>query len=599
MLCVIIFFTVATRTEKHTTFEVFFVFFAARHYSLRVDMTAAIHVAQNASQHREQRRQVLSSIALALSYARTLAVALPCTLGKSHSEDAASNDHELCVMQLHNHLHKRYALMRDVATTLETALPFAARTASRRTLRGITVLRDTLRTSIMHLARWRIEDGCHACSPALVRCCGSSAHGWDAIARAFTLEAIAFEYIGRRRRREMWNEMSFTERDLHELVHPRTGVLVCVRTPVHRWSEKMVITQVRAVSQRFNHLRGIAHRRLLRVALTKLLRQCELRAYALLYAGTFHTRLHVPPTQSDKGLLSGDFAGQITCTPANNCGMSNVSSSGTWCERMAWSLARCCTKVSNVIYVTHRLCRGRVRSFASMARACAPEQGDMHAAAAMFSRTAEHRMVDMLNADQLQAQIVDSLYPSVVGFDAPARKDTTSQDQSRDADIWSSAASIAPSAVRKWMTSYARVSRRALFIDSAMRRAVPDLYELGVVHTFEVATRRDGQNAAGFLPSFFVRVDEAQSCFSTMREMESLKAPIVVKVGASYAAAVPGRNITVACDSAAEAIVAWAYFMRASQWRIDRIDFSSLYEPIIENWCSGKEYEEETEVARA
>lgn len=530
--------------------------------------------------------QLSTAIRLALDDAKRVARPLPSTVLVDVDD---TEGHEALVLKLHAELHERYAALESVCDRLCRIEQVILQQPLGQFVRAVGEIKDALVQALRRYTWWRLEDGCYAKSPSMVRCCGSSAHGWDSMSRVYTLEAMIFSIIGRARRARQWKTVQFTQEDMRVLAHPRTNVLVCDHIPVRIWSSKMVTLQLRSLAQRFNQLRDLPKRKRLRNALMKLNRQCELRGYSIVYACTHHKRLQEMPVHSDDGLLSGSFTGQIICTPQNNCGMSNVGSAGTWTERFTWSTARCASKSANVLFWAHRFCRGRHVSMSHvLGKNKESDDDDRRRRVRNFRESARANVRALLDADQLQGQVIASVYPSVVGFDAPVRKDNASQDTSREADIWTAAQAVAPSAQRKWFASYLRVTKSETFWDSALSRAVPDLRALCVCHAFEISTRRDGRNAAGFLRSFFVRADEAQSCFATIREVERLGVPIVAKVGGSYAAVALGQGFYVACDDMCEAIIAWSELMRAKRWRVDRLDFSQTYEPVLKQWCSSK-----------
>lgn len=449
--------------------------------------------------------------------------------------------------------------------------------------------RDKCRHALSNYARWRVGDGCYRCSPSLTKCCGGTAHGWDAICRVFLLESMMFDLIGPERRLRLWRLAAFTKEDLIILTDRRVSVLMSTRIPLWKWSSHMVIMQVRSISQRLNHIEGMAKDGRMRAALSKLVRQCEMRAYALVNASCNYPDLHQKSTHQGEGLLSGKFVGKIVCTPQNNCGMSTVSSFGTWTDRFVWSFSRCSTKVSNILLWADKLIPADAVDTSSM---CTKEAlgVDFKARVQRFRESALERTVALLDADQLQEQVVASLYPSIVGVDSAVRKMELIQDPRRNSDVWASALAIAPSGLSKWMVSYVRIKRRDFYIESHHAKAMPDIKQLAFLHAFEISTKRDGRNSAGFLSSFILRTEEIQAHSSTLREMSSLSVPVICKIGADYIVSIAGKQVAIFCEDACEALVTWSMIMESMfDWKIQGIDFSSIYAPLFRTWCKDGE----------
>jgi hypothetical protein len=394
---------------------------------------------------------------------------------------------------------------------------------------------------------------------------------------------MLFDLIGPDRRMEMWRRIAFTKQDLKVLTDRNVSVLMNIETPVWKWSTHMIIMQVRSVSQRINQIEGISRTEGIRIALSKLVRQCELRAYALVSIACDYPDLQEKSTHQGEGLLSGRFVGKIICTPQNNCGMSTVSSFGTWTDRFVWSFARCSSKVSNVLVWVDKL----IPYNSVGASQCSRVLGsDFRRRVRNFRETAVEKTTALLDADQLQEQVMSSLYPSVVGVDAPVRKMELIQDPRRNSDIWASSKAIAPSSLSKWMISYVRIKRRDFYLESHHAKAMPDIKQLAFLHAFEVSSRRDGRNSAGFLSSFILRTEEIQAHSATFKEMMSLSVPLICKVGADYVVLVANKDVAIYCEDACEALVTWSVLMKSMfDWKVQGMDFSSIYEPLFKAWC--------------
>lgn len=451
----------------------------------------------------------------------------------------------------------------------------------------IATQRDSAVRQMQLYNDWRIKDGHYQDSPATTKCSGGSAHGWEPITRVFIMEALLFDFIGRRRRTDMWKEYEFKRADIAELTAHGQEVLIQKSETISRWSARMVMLQLRALSQRFNHMANLTTNVALRIAIRKLLNQCRLRSYRLIEIGCRCPEVQKPASQKGDGLMSGKFTGCIVCTPQNNCGMSTISSSGSWLNNFSKSVARCITKISNVF--------AWVDVFAPVGGRCkvaseiSPDimGPDWSAKVRNFRRKAESIATHILDADQLQDQVIRSICPSIIGVDCTVRGDDADLAAGSQG-IWDTSNRIAHTACSVWLDSYLRYQRGDYFLSSSLSKAFPDMEAACIAHAFEISSRRDGKNTFGFLETFFVRPEEAQNIRDTIiRDMASHTTPFIAKIGAQYVVAFAGRDFSIACRDMCEAIVTWAIcFERAKKWtlKLNGINFESIYKPIIDEW---------------
>lgn len=369
-------------------------------------------------------------------------------------------------------------------------------------------------------------------------------------------------------------------------------MLLDATTPVSRWSAHLTMRQLAAVSARFNHTRGLATDMTLRNAVAKLVAQCRLRVYRIIEVGCRCPEVRQKETRQSDGLLSGKFTGRITCTPQNNCGLSTVASSSTWLDSLTKRAARVLTKIENVMLWVDELCplaEGRCWRAAAM-------KGDILGAdwalrVRGFRESAVKHVTKILDADQLQPQLIRSIAPSILGIDCAVRQEDAETEAAASREIWEAAERLVPGPCSVWLNAFLKYQRADYVLESPLSAAFPDIREACVAHAFEIATRRDGRNTFGFLETFFVRPEEAQNVRSTLRGMADHSAPMIVKIGAEYVVKFAGRPLCLACEDMSEAIVTWAVcFKRSQDWRLGStgIDLTGVYEPVLAEWCAAE-----------
>lgn len=499
--------------------------------------------------------------------------------------DATNTEqHASASIAIHAAIRNHWRHWSAAANAMDDLVDLCVQHNSAKALRNVRRFRDKCARYMSYYLSWRVNDGCYRNSPASIKCCGGNSHGWDAVSRVFVVESILYDLMGPVRQQRLWDNLKMNSDDVRILMRNGVSILLKNNAPVGRWSARMIMMQLRSTSQRINHIHHLATDVRLRNAISKLTRQCELRAYALVCKSMDYEELQQKSTHEGEGLLSGRFVGKIVCTPQNNCGMSTVSSFGTWTDQFVWSFSRCASKISNVLMWINKLIpEVCVRVKEDNSNALGEE---FHERLATFKETAVEKVHMLLGADQLQEQVVNSLYPSIIGVDASVRKIEIIQDPRNNNDVWASAKAIAPTNISKWIDSYVRVMRGDFYLEGPICKEFPDIREFCVLHAFEICTRRDGRNSSGFLSTFFIRTEEIQAHMATFREMEALSVPIVCKIGADYIVSLCGRDVAVVCDDACEALMAWSVCMeKMCAWKVSDLDFSHVYAPIFEEWC--------------
>ena len=525
------------------------------------------------------------------SYKKELA---PLTCTDKVDVDNAE-EYKKIVLVLHAAVERHLNFWEKQCDFVCQSIEMCVKTRSIKLVKSLCFALDGATQAIKNYAEWRRMDGCYRNSPSTVRCIGGHCHGCDSISKVFMIETMLYDMIGKKRRMSLWVELDFDRKEMEAMIGGDGGnvvygtrgcILMNTKTPVRKWSFRMVLLQLESISQRINNIKGLGTNVPMRRALFKLIKQCDLRMYCILSEALNYPNLQKKSTQEGNGLMSGNFTGEIKCTPQNNCGMSTIAPLGTWTDRLMWTFSRSSTKILNVIMWIDNMISDRMMSVRNGTNSSDIFGDDYEERLTNFRRSALDNVDMFLNSGQLQNQVAESLYPTIVGVDASVRRIDISQNFGDENDTWSAAKSIAPANVTKWMDSFLLQKRADFFLHSEHVKYMRDIREFAIIHTFEISCSRDGLNAAGFASSFLMRPEEIQAHNSTLSEMISMGVPIICKTGADYIVALCGNKTSIECEDACEALLVWSICMdKICNWKVKKIGFSHVYMSIVDRWC--------------
>lgn len=445
-------------------------------------------------------------------------------------------------------------------------------------------IKQLMKQKLSMYSEWRLNDGCFIGSPATIKCCAGHAHGWTAIDRVYVLESIIFLNLNYHTKKKMIDKVKLTKEEVSSLVDKKHHILLHTETPIHQWSARMMMLQLRLISQRWNHLRDIARDPHFRNGMKKLLIQLQYRSFILIGKGIHNQELQTQKSIADEGVLSANFNGKIICTPQTNCGMSSIVSKGSWLENLVLSCSKIITKIYNCLISLDRLCP--IRSCITIER-FQEKQSLSHGLSLMMLRMKKmmaEKSSELIGSGQIQEQLAASLCVSLVGIDVMARKtDAFGAGDEAEYNHFVKARNISPTGMCLWLDSYLKHQDQKYIINSELTHILRDMREIAILHTFETISKKEGNNDMGFMRKFFMRLENVSDYQDLVySDMAQYTVPFILKVGSNYVVCQASKMTTVFCKSAAEALAIWAIFMdKFKQWKIGNINFGSIYKPIF------------------
>lgn len=431
---------------------------------------------------------------------------------------------------------------------------------------------------------WRLNDGCFVGSPAMNKCCAGHAHGWTAIDRIYVLESLIFLNMNYHTKKKMIDAVKLSKEELSSLIDKKHHVLIHTETPIHQWSARMIMLQMRLISQRWNHLRNVALDVHFRSGMKKLLIQLKYRSFVLIGKGIHNKDLQMQNSIADEGVLSANFNGKIICTPQTNCGMSSIVSKGSWLDNLVLSCSKIVTKLQSCMISLDRLCP--VKSCITIER-FQDRSAVAHGFGLLLMRMKKMMMeksTELIDSGQIQEQLAFSLCVSLVGIDVMSRKtDSFGTGDESEYNYFVKARNVAPTGMCLWLDSYLKHQDKKYIIESELAHILRDMREIAILHTFETISKKEGNNDMGFMRKFFIRL-ESVSDYSALvfEDMVQYTIPFILKVGSNYVVCQASKETTVFCKTAHEAVSVWAMFMdRLKRWKIGNINFGSIYRPIF------------------
>lgn len=497
---------------------------------------------------------------------------------------------------------------------------------------------------IKEFADWRYDDGCNLKGPVSSKCTGGHSHGYDSLSRVFLMEAMLYDVLSYRYQMKMKRE--FDIKTVREIRDHKTGhiistvckdektnmlmrhkLLVHCFKPIHRWEIRLCLLELRNISHRFNFITELMKTKNnegqnLRQGIINVIRSIELRAYKIIRASLDHPVLHERSSSKAGGIGSKDFNGSIVCTPANNYGFSLISSSGSWFDTMLWRVSRTSTKLLHLMRWLDRICPLSVRShsesssglqnygcrnFYEVCKVLLPQSSKqasdksfqlrMRRYVKNFNSRVREQAILLLNSKQIQSQLTAWIWCTLAGVDADIKRGEVAMNSisEKDYTIWKISKEVITRAVNSWSQLYLRIAPPAYWLNSLMSQSIPDFINAFAINVFEIATKRDNRNSAGFIPTFFVRLDSVSSVrYIIEHDLNQCKLPFIMKVGADYACVWndydPNTGIgsctTIECKTMSEAIICWAlYIQKTLKWCVQDLNLESIYKPILNDWC--------------
>jgi len=425
-----------------------------------------------------------------------------------------------------------------------------------------------------------------------IKCCAGYAHGWDLINRIFSLESLIFTNLYYDTRKKYISKTQLDTDEISILMHKNVSLLIFSKKPIHQWSAKMVQLQLKVISLKWNHIKGLATNGVLRSSLFKLLHLCQLRLYVLIENGVLDPELQKPFEGLQEGIMSENFKGKIICTPQNNCGMNSVTSKNSWIVNLILSMSRLLTKLQNTLYLIDKIIPlSCVVPASRMLQRKTKESVKLYQKFTNFDQIITKEAEEMLDTGQMQKVLSWSICPSIIGIDVLSRSSdiygSASQD---DFDFWSKSRNIAPTGIGIWMDSYLQEQKKDYILYSSLTDILYDIKDLTILNTFDIFSKKDGRNDMGFLRKFVIRIEHLQNCYDLVfKDMHDYNIPLIVKVGADYVSLISKKKIYIACDSASQSIIMWAELLkRVNQWKIRDINLRVIYKNLFKiNHLSG------------
>jgi len=491
-------------------------------------------------------------------------------------------------VEIHICVKKQWAILTKYCASLQKMMLAAVNLNSTILAKRIGGELDELKKRIPTFSGWRWEDGMFLKSPAVIKCCGGYAHGWDSINRVFIMESMMFDTIGKERQDELFKEVSFKKKEEVEALL-KNSLLVENRKPIKEWDTRTIFLQLRAICQRWNHISSLAYDKHLRKALFYMVSQIELRSYQIVRSALDYPELLKKESSKEGGLESKTFDGRIVCTPNNNYGMSIISSSGSWLDKTIWRISRTTSKIMSLLIWLEKLVPvDDVILLKDIKEDMFGKTWEKDIE--RFRKSAHKYCNELIESKQIQNSISKSIYPSIVGLDSDIRQGEFSMNSlsEKNCSIWATSSAMVHRPCDLWIKTYLRIAKSDYYLSSKMSEGFPDLESICVFHSFESATKRDNRNSFGFLDTFFARLECAsQKRYTLTKDMKNGKVPYIMKVGAEYCVITSYKTgLVILCENAVEAIMTWcALLEKLNHWFIaDDCNVENIYKPIFYGW---------------
>jgi hypothetical protein len=445
-------------------------------------------------------------------------------------------------------------------------------------------MKELLKDGLKQYNAWRWADGCFIGSPSMVKCCAGHAHGWTAIDRIYIMEANIFFHLNYHTKKKMLDKEQLTRKEIAALIHKDRRLLVHVETPIHQWSSRMIMLQMRLISQRWNHLKNIVSDTHFRSGLWKLLMQIQYRSYVLIHYGIFSPELQTAASIVDEGVLSAKFTGKIICTPETNCGMSSIVSKGSWLDNLILTCSKIITKLQNCLVMMNMLCPMKAHRTIDQMITRSEAFRHYHSMHLHMSTMLEDKTCELLNSGQIQEQLASSLCVSLIGIDLMVRRtDVFGMANDDDNNYHAKSRNVAPTGMCLWLDSFLKSQKKEFILESDLAKELIDMREISTLYAFEIISKKEGNNDMGFIHKFFTRLENVRDDGDiVINDLSQTKTPYILKVGATYIVAVGGQDTNIHCDTIVEAVVVWALiFQHYNEWKSGKNNFSSIYDPIF------------------
>lgn len=443
--------------------------------------------------------------------------------------------------------------------------------------------KHTIIEYLKYYQQWRQNDGCFTGSSASSKCVAGHAHGWDAINRIFILESNLFNALTYSKKKKIFDEKRFTTKEIKSLVSKDHCILIFNKNPIHKWSARMIVLQLRSICQRWNHLYNFLKNENFRSAILKLITQIQYRVYVLIHNGSIHNDLSTNKMILNEGVLSEQFNGKIICTPQNNCGMSSLTSKGSWLENLILTCSRIITKIQNTIIMIDRLAPLSSCTYISdLSTSFLPKNWTIKVDE--LESMLYEKCLELLDTGQLQESLAKSLCPSLIGIDALVRvSDIFGSDRVSRVGYFEKSRNISPTGMCLWLDSYLKYQTKDYIFESPISNVLYDMKQITLLHAFELICKKDGNNPMGFIKEYFVRLecvkDDEDIVF---KNWPQYNVPFVVKMGANYIVCRGGTPLAIYCGTICEALFVWALILKKfNRWKIDELNLKSIYKNIF------------------
>ena len=449
------------------------------------------------------------------------------------------------------------------------------------------MIKKLIKKKLFDYQSWRIKDGDFIGSLSAVRCCAGYAHGWTAISRVFILESRLFSSLTYHSKNKILTSNQFTKEEIMSLIDKDHCILLFNKKPIHQWSAKMISLQIRLIAQRWNHMKNFIKNIYFRSAIQKLINQIQYRGYTLIENGVKTPDLQKEVNIAEEGVLSKNFNGKIICTPQNNCGMSSLTSKGSWLDNLILTISKSITKLQNTLKVLNKICHMDENNENGIYFHDIPTQFIPKSYYKTFDKFKAYllsKTIEMLDSSQLQDTIVHALGPSLVGIDVLNRHTESFGTQTKhDNDYWIKSRTIAPATMCLWMDSYVRDLKYEYILNSELAKVLVDMPQIAFLQTFEILSKKEGNNDMGFVNKFFVRIEHIRNVYNiVMEDMVKSKIPVIIKVGANYIVKRPNEKTYFYCETIVESIFIWMIIMKHfNHWKIDNINFENIYKNLF------------------
>lgn len=443
--------------------------------------------------------------------------------------------------------------------------------------------KKTIIRYLQYYQRWRKNDGCFTGSSSSSKCVAGHAHGWDAINRIFILESSLFAALTYSKKKKIFDKYRFTTKEIKTLISKDHCLLIFINNPVHKWSARMIVLQLRSICQRWNHMYNFLKNDNFRSAIKKLIIQIQYRVYVLINNGTDHVDLSINKMTMNEGVLSEQFNGKIICTPQNNCGMSSLTSKGSWLENLILTCSRIITKIQNTIIMIKKLAPLSSCSYISELNPAFLPRNWESKIDELESMLYE-KCLELLDTGQLQESLAKSLCPSLIGIDALVRvSDIFGSDRVSRVGYFEKSRNISPTGMCLWLDSFLKYQNKDYIFESPLSKALYDMKQITLLHAFELICKKDGNNPMGFVKEYFVRLecvkDDEDIVFNNWAQHN---VPFIVKMGANYIVGRGGTPVAIYCGTICEALFIWALILKKfNRWKINELNLKSIYKNIF------------------